>query len=387
MTLPIYENDLFGVPTAPRLKGELARRFGVPPFSVLDARQGPWQARKRAWLRLGIQSELGRGVEGPARESARIGTGTLPLDRPDPVNLGPAKAFNSGSSGDLSAKLKKTDYVRGLTYQMTNDPYDRDATDPAASGNGTSIFDPVLCELLINWFSAPGAQIVDPFAGGSVRGVVAGLLGRRYWGCDLSAPQIAADREQGRTLLPPGTPVGWHNGDARAWLPSAPEADLILTCPPYYNLEVYSDDPRDLSAMGWPAFRQAFDDIAGECGAALRPDRFACIVVGDVRTPFADGGAYRDLPGAVTEAFRRAGMRLYNSLILVTAVGSLAVRADRQFRMSRKVGTTHQTILVFVKGDGRRATDYVSGLSYEQRQRAVVDAREARRGAVAPKDE
>ena len=39
----------------------LAERFVVPPFSVLDARQGYWQERKRAWLSLGIKSELGRG--------------------------------------------------------------------------------------------------------------------------------------------------------------------------------------------------------------------------------------------------------------------------------------------------------------------------------------
>ena len=39
----------------------LAERFGVPPFSVLDARQGYWQDRKREWLSLGIKSELGRG--------------------------------------------------------------------------------------------------------------------------------------------------------------------------------------------------------------------------------------------------------------------------------------------------------------------------------------
>jgi len=43
----------------------LAERFGVPPFSVLDARQGYWQDRKRAWLMLGIQSELGRGDASP----------------------------------------------------------------------------------------------------------------------------------------------------------------------------------------------------------------------------------------------------------------------------------------------------------------------------------
>lgn len=39
----------------------LADRFGIPPFSVLNAREGWWQGRKRAWLALGIKSELGRG--------------------------------------------------------------------------------------------------------------------------------------------------------------------------------------------------------------------------------------------------------------------------------------------------------------------------------------
>ena len=39
----------------------LADRFGIPPFSVLNAREGWWQSRKRAWLALGIRSELGRG--------------------------------------------------------------------------------------------------------------------------------------------------------------------------------------------------------------------------------------------------------------------------------------------------------------------------------------
>lgn len=39
----------------------LADRFGVAPFSVLNAREGAWQERKRQWLALGIKSELGRG--------------------------------------------------------------------------------------------------------------------------------------------------------------------------------------------------------------------------------------------------------------------------------------------------------------------------------------
>lgn len=54
--------------------GNLAERFGVPPFSVLNAREGWWQDRKRAWIALGIRSELGRG-------DAPIGGAPMPMDR------------------------------------------------------------------------------------------------------------------------------------------------------------------------------------------------------------------------------------------------------------------------------------------------------------------
>ena len=49
------------LPTEEEARQTLAERFGLPPFSVLNAREGWWQERKRAWLALGIESELGRG--------------------------------------------------------------------------------------------------------------------------------------------------------------------------------------------------------------------------------------------------------------------------------------------------------------------------------------
>lgn len=52
--------------------GSLAEQFGVPPFSVLSARDGWWQDRKRAWLALGIQSELGRGENAIGRSEAEL---------------------------------------------------------------------------------------------------------------------------------------------------------------------------------------------------------------------------------------------------------------------------------------------------------------------------
>jgi hypothetical protein len=60
------------------LRVSLSDRFGIPPFSVMSAREGWWQDRKRAWIRLGIQSELGRG-EG--EQNAAPGGAPRPLDR------------------------------------------------------------------------------------------------------------------------------------------------------------------------------------------------------------------------------------------------------------------------------------------------------------------
>ena len=42
-------------------KGNLAKRFLVPPFSVIYGNKKDWLDRKRAWLAKGIKSELGRG--------------------------------------------------------------------------------------------------------------------------------------------------------------------------------------------------------------------------------------------------------------------------------------------------------------------------------------
>ncbi|MDX5357464.1 MAG: hypothetical protein LPK12_06965 [Rhodobacterales bacterium] len=64
-----------------------------------------------------------------------------------------------------------------------------------------------------------------------------------------------------------------------------------------------------------------------------------------------------EVPGLTVEAFEAAGARFYNDAILVTAVGSLPIRVGRQFTAARKLGRTHQNVLVFCKGDPRKATE------------------------------
>lgn len=223
--------------------------------------------------------------------------------------------------------------------------------------SGTSIFDPVLCEIAYRWFSPVNGLVLDPFAGGSVRGIVAAKLGRQYIGHELRGEQVEANRIQANEICGNDTIVPvWITGDSRNIDKTCADvdADLIFTCPPYADLEVYSDDPNDLSTMGYEEFRKVYGEIIAKTCARLRNDRFAVCVVGEVRDK---KGNYYDFVGDTVQAFRSAGLHYYNEAILITAVGSLPIRAGKQFSASRKLGKTHQNILVFVKGDGKKAAN------------------------------
>lgn len=55
----------------PEHAGALAEQFGVPPFTVLATNREPMLSRVRAWVALGIRSEIGRGGDLLAIEGAR----------------------------------------------------------------------------------------------------------------------------------------------------------------------------------------------------------------------------------------------------------------------------------------------------------------------------
>lgn len=306
---PDFDRTLFGKPHDPHksMHAALKRKFTFPPFSVLNTRDGDWQSRKRAWLRLGIDSELGRSA-------------------------------CSIKSNDLLAKFQHGSKGTDKTYTHS------------------SVFDPVLCELAYSWFAPPGGRILDPFAGGSVRGIVAGRLGMRYTGIELSAVQVEANRRQAEAICD-DKPPQWICGDSTTELKKLRGGyDLLFTCPPYADLEVYSNDPADLSTMPYPAFVAAYRKIIRRAVRNLKDDRFAVWVVGEVRNKTAHGKPYYGFVGDTVRIFQELGLLYYNECIIITAGGSLPIRAGAHFNAARKLGRTHQTMLVFCKGCPRKAT-------------------------------
>jgi len=607
----------------------------IPPFTVLNAREGWWMDRKRAWLALGIKSEVGRGENllgmsdtmlepdpekraamQAAREEAKGKARTFGQDlmRGEGTNAvtGRKKGLGGVTMDALSSHPRyyeqKTAAEAKVGRKLTPEEFERDhwVLPDSELSSGTSIFDPVLCELAYRWFSPVGGRVLDPFAGGSVRGIVCAALGRHYTGVDLRAEQIEANRAQwpavaaqlgtpapraaeevpalavdeiegirvvrddrvlggtkrraldrlvagidadelvyatpaygfaqialagacraagkkatifvaarsdrhprtqlaadlganivevkagrlnviqsrarkhceatGAYLVPfgmddeifvdamaqeiaalPGEaptevwcvagsgtltralqrafPDAAHHavqvgrdpdvGEAKLW--KAPEAfeddatdpppfpscsnydakawrfirehaapgalfwnlgadiepqpafapvepiwhvgdsnkvladeaigddfDFVFSCPPYGDLEVYSDDPDDISTLDMAGFDAIYAEIIAKAVARLADNRFACFVVGDYRDK---RGIYANFVSKTIAAFEAAGAPLYNEAILITSVGSLPIRTAKQFRSTRKLGKTHQNVLVFVKGDPRKAVE------------------------------
>lgn len=282
----------------------LSDTFIISPFSILDTRQGAWQDRKREWLNIGIRSEVGRDRN---------------LTFPDGLRLG-------------------------------------------KSDNGTSTFDPVLCELMYRWFNLPKGEIIDPFAGGSVRGIVAAKLGYPYTGIDLRKEQIESNYQSAEELhLLNNEELHWINDDSRNLDKHILEEskDFLFTCPPYYDLEVYSDNENDISNMTYPEFCEAYEEILTKAIKTLRNNRFAVVVIADVRDK---KGVYRGLPGLTVDIFKKNGMHFYNDMVLINIAGSAAVRVRRNMR-NRKVVKTHQNILVFYKGEPKEIANIFEELS------------------------
>lgn len=290
--------DLFG--NVVEQKGDLKRDFGgANPFSILDAKDSVWQARKKRWNSLGIKSEVGRD----------------------------ATAFNMLDW----VNQKNADGVIRCGGLHTN----------------TSIFDSVLCELMYRWFCPEGGTILDPFAGGSVRGIVANYLGYHYTGIDIRQEQVDSNNEQADTILDAGNKPKWIVGDSNIVLnDDLGQFDMVFTCPPYADLEVYSKLDGDISNMKYPQFIKAFEEIMTKACKQLKHGGMAIVVVGEVRDK--KGNYYGFVADTVKFMQGIEGMKFYNDAVLATMFAASALRAGGNMK-SGKLVKVHQNILMFRK--------------------------------------
>lgn len=283
---------------------KLSDDFIVPPFSILDARKGFWQNRKREWLEnIRTISDTREGVLG---------------------------------NNWLISHINK----------------------------GTSIFDPVLAEIIYKWFCPEKGTILDPFAGEATKGIVAGILGFNYFGIDIRKEQIDTNLQELKNNGLDTEQIRYTTGNGKDTNTLFEgEADLIFTSPPYFDLELYSAEKDDLSdRQTYKEFIKDYKEIIKNSCKRLKNDRFAVYKVGEIRDK---KGNYRNFVSHTIEAFEEAGLKYYNEIVLILPVSSLSLRARRPFEASRKIGKEHQNILVFKKGEPEITKDKIKKIEKE----------------------
>tara|TARA_R110000772_G_scaffold34550_1_gene83744 strand:+ start:513 stop:1775 length:1263 start_codon:yes stop_codon:yes gene_type:complete len=280
---------------------KLQDTFVVPPFSVLDTKKGYWQERKKYWRNL-------IGDEGESREGA---------------------------------------LAKGDTNIM------------AATNNGVSLLDPVLAEIANKWFGLDNCNTFDCFAGDSVFGYISDALGNTFTGIELRQEQTDLNNQRLK-----GSKSKYICDDGQNVLKHIKEdsQDLLFSCPPYFDLEVYSDLKNDASNQKeYKDFLQILDNAFTGALKCLKNNRFAVIVVGDIRDK---QGFYYGFADDVKNIFIRNGAKLYNEMIIAESIGTLPQRVGR-YMHNRKVGKCHQNVLVFYKGQPKEIKKIYKKLDFK----------------------
>lgn len=259
-------------------------------WSVLDTRKGEWKNRNKLWDMLGINSIAGR------RES--------------------------------------------VTYnkELTN------------INNGISKYSNTLCELLYTWYSEENDVCFDPFAGGSVRGLVAYYKKRQYIGYDVRKEQIEANYDNLDSIDVEHQyldPTWLHRDSSKDMINEKDNSyDFIQTCPPYFDCEIYSNQKDDMSNLKtYDEFLDMYEEIIKNCSRILKTNKYVAWVIGNVRD---ERGNYRDIRGDTVRMFNQRGLGLYNEYILVNS-NIKGTYQSNLFDKTKKNISHHQFVLIFRK--------------------------------------
>jgi DNA modification methylase len=244
-----------------------------------------------------------------------------------------------------------------------------------------------LCEYVIKYWSRRGDTILDPFMGWGTRCACSVGLGRRYIGYEVAPSmfkrsskfvsdisgrllRIAATSEMKTASLDDITKNNGHAARPRSAIPSDipyqlvlgdgvslsprydrtifPKISMILTCPPYWNVEEYESVSGQLSDIGDYG---DFMDRLGQ-GLALQyrllaPGGFAIYVVGDFRYE----GQLKLMHKDTLEQGISVGFEPWDVLISIVGSPFLHLGAKRTANQ-RYTCKVHDYVIVFRKPPG-----------------------------------
>lgn len=208
--------------------------------------------------------------------------------------------------------------------------------------------------------------VIDPFMGSGTTGIVAKKNRRNYIGVELNPKyKDIADKRLENTLV---EQVDVNNRQSKDYgnvhyvcgdstrlseFISQSDYDMLLTSPPYYNLEEYSKS--DMSASeSYRKFMLDLTQVFYQCYQLLKDDTFTVVKVGEVRDNKT--GEMRGFVPDTINMMKNIGWKYYNEIILINQSGTAAIRSAGNMK-SRKIVKCHQNVLVFYKGDTTKIKD------------------------------
>lgn len=205
---------------------------------------------------------------------------------------------------------------------------------------------PLMEYIIVRYGGAEGGKILDPFAGGPPRAIASSFMNMEYHGVDVRQDQIDENMVIIKELNLDN--VTYYCDDARS-LETIPDIqfDMSVACPPYHDVEVYSDQEDDMSTFPtYASFNAAMWMSAEAQFPFLKPGAFACLIVCNFRDKKT--GELIDFRADTVANFKEAGFIFHDEIILSRNFGSAAKRASNAWR-GLKMVRRHEYLLVFRK--------------------------------------
>ena len=213
---------------------------------------------------------------------------------------------------------------------------------------GASIFPPAASWFCIKYWSKKGDVVLDPFGNRANIGLVANWLGRRVILNDIAPSYCRMMEAAGDRRVNQDLPWTVFNRDA-ADLSEIPDSsvDLILTGPPYHNVEPYEKVPGQASSFRtYAQFLAWYGRVAVELRRMIKPEGFCVYKVGDWRVK----GRIVPFTYDTQAVFAEAGWILHDVLICVEPAPLGGGWSWASKWRSRYVSKAHQTVLVWRRG-------------------------------------
>lgn len=200
-----------------------------------------------------------------------------------------------------------------------------------------SPFPSEIVTLCYEFYLRDAQAIFDPFSGWGERADGARRHGKKYAGYDTSAEAC------GKAMAD----YGVENSCLDSRFADIPVFDGLLTCPPYWNLEKYSD-PRGIDReKTWRGFIEMLEHVLLRSYQAACAGATFCIMVGDWRKDHV----YYDLEWQVSTMFKKFGAATVDKVVVSRSkVSKIKIMLPQAKRLGYSV-RVHENLLVFRKPD------------------------------------